>query len=46
MGGYTRAVFGQWLGKSIPAATYMKATLEDLCFLFESCEEDIINGQV
>jgi hypothetical protein len=38
MGGYTRAVSGQRLRKHVPAATNLKETITQLCFLFSPCQ--------
>jgi hypothetical protein len=45
MGGYTRAVFGQWLGEHVPAAADTNATIEELCFLCGPCRDVISKGQ-
>jgi hypothetical protein len=37
MGGFTRTVSGQRLGKHFPAATYTIAAIEELCFLYGPC---------
>jgi hypothetical protein len=46
MGGYTRAVSGQRLGKHVPAATGTNATVEELCFLCGPCRDIVSKGQV
>jgi hypothetical protein len=45
MGGYTRAVSGQWLSKNVPAATDTNVTIEELCFLCGPCRDVISKGQ-
>jgi hypothetical protein len=45
MGGCTRAVYGQRLGKHVPAATDTKTTAEELCFVFGPCR-DVINSRL
>jgi hypothetical protein len=45
MGGYTRAVSGQRVGKHFPAATDTKATIEERCFLCGSCRDVLSEGQ-
>jgi hypothetical protein len=42
MGGYTRDVSGQQLGKHVPAATDANATIEGLC---GPCRDVITKGQ-
>jgi hypothetical protein len=37
MGGYSKAVSGQRLGKHVAAETDMNATTEELCFLCGPC---------
>jgi hypothetical protein len=45
MGGYTSTVSGQRLGKHVPAATDMNATIEELCFLWGQCRDFISKRQ-
>jgi hypothetical protein len=45
MGGYIRAVPGQWLGKRISAATSTNATTEELCFLYGPCRDVLSKEQ-
>jgi hypothetical protein len=45
MGGYTRAISGQRLGKHIPTTTDVNATIEELCFLCGPCRDVISKGQ-
>jgi hypothetical protein len=40
--GVTQHISGQRLGKHIPTATYMNATIEEWCFLCGLCQEVII----
>jgi hypothetical protein len=46
MGGYTRAVSGQRLGKHFLAETDPNATKEELCFLSGPYRNVISKGQV
>jgi hypothetical protein len=45
IGGYTRAVYGQQLGKRVPTATDTNATIEGLCFLCGPCRDVMRKGQ-
>jgi hypothetical protein len=45
VGGYSRAVSWQRLGKHVPAATDTNATIEQLCFLCGPCRDVISKGQ-
>jgi hypothetical protein len=45
MGGYTRALSGQRLGKHVPEATDTNATIEEPCFLCGPCRDVKSKGQ-
>jgi hypothetical protein len=45
MGGCTRAVSEQRLGKHVPAATDTNATIGELCFICGTCRDVRSKGQ-
>jgi hypothetical protein len=45
MGGCTRAVSGQRLGKHLPVAADTKAAIEELCFMCGPCRDVISKEQ-
>jgi hypothetical protein len=45
MGGNDRAVSGQRLCRHVPAATYTKVTIEELCFICGPCRDVISKEQ-
>jgi hypothetical protein len=40
-----KAVYGQWFGKDVPAATDTSAIIYELCFLCGPCRDVLSNGQ-